>query len=111
MIRRETNPPRAQADGAAAKVRAPLAPIAGYRISPVRDVETSVLATAGARPWARDTEEIRILFFVAEGRGDIIDDESEVGGYPMIEATAARFVAADWDIGTMTQKSGMYPGQ
>lgn len=90
---------------------APLASIEGYDILPSDAVETTLLATVGARPWDRGSEEIRVLFFIAEGRGDIIDDESEVGGYPMIEATAARFVAADWDIGTMTPKSGMYPGQ
>src|SRR3546814_13436723 len=53
------------------RAKAPLAPVAGYDIVPTRDVETSVLATAGARPWARDAEEIRILFYVAEGRGEI----------------------------------------
>src|SRR3546814_17213754 len=37
--------------------KAPLAPTDGYRILPVRDVETSVLATAGARPWAGDPDE------------------------------------------------------
>src|SRR3546814_2250449 len=36
------------------RAKAPLAPTDGYRTLPVRDVETSLLATAGARPWARD---------------------------------------------------------
>src|SRR3546814_14434912 len=36
------------------RAKAPPAPVAGYDIVPTRDVETSVLATAGARPWARD---------------------------------------------------------
>ena len=91
---------------------APLAPTDGYKILPVRDVETSVLATAGARPWARDAEEIRILFFVAEGRGDIIDDEKQVSAYPKVtEPVRAPFVEKDWDLATMEPRSGTYPGQ
>lgn len=94
------------------RAKAPLAPVAGYDILPTRDVETSVLATAGARPWARDAEEIRILFFVAEGRGDIIDDEKEVSAYPKVEAPArAPFVEAEWNLATMEPKSGRYPAQ
>ncbi|PKP95386.1 MAG: pectate lyase [Alphaproteobacteria bacterium HGW-Alphaproteobacteria-14] len=90
---------------------APLASLAGYDILPTEDVETTLLATAGARPWDRGAHEIRVLFFIAEGRGEVIDDESEVGGYPVIEATAAPFVEAEWDLATMTPKSGDYPGQ
>lgn len=94
------------------RAKAPLAPVAGYDILPTRDVETSVLSTAGARPWARDAEEIRILFFVAEGRGDIIDDEKEVSGYPKVEAPVrAPFVEAEWNLATMEPRSGRYPAQ
>ena len=89
----------------------PLASLAGYAILPAEDVETTLLATAGARPWNRGSEELRVLFFIAEGRGEVIDDESEVGGYPVVEPTAAPFVEADWDLATMTPKSGSYPGQ
>lgn len=94
------------------RAKAPLAPLAGYKILPVRDVETSVLASAGARPWARDAEEIRVLFFVAEGRGAVIDDEKEVSAYPKVAPPVrAPFVAADWDLATMEPRSGLYPGQ
>ena len=94
------------------RAKAPLAPVGGYRILPVRDVETSVLATAGARPWARDAEEIRVLFFVAEGRGQVIDDEKQVSAYPKVAAAVrAPFVEGDWDLATMEPKSGMYPAQ
>jgi len=93
------------------RAKAPLAPVGGYTILPVRDVETSVLSTAGARPWARDAEEIRVLFFVAEGRGDVIDDEKEVSGYPEVKEVRAPFVAGEWDLATMEPKSGRYPGQ
>jgi hypothetical protein len=91
--------------------QSPLADVSRYSILPSGEVETSVLATAGARPWDRAAHDIRVLFFVAEGRGDIIDDESEVGGYPKIAPSSAPFVAADWDLVTMTPKSGRYPGQ
>lgn len=94
------------------RAKAPLAPTTGYKILPVRDVETSVLASAGARPWARDAEEIRVLFFIAEGRGEVIDDEKEVSAYPRVEdAVRAPFVESDWDLATMEPKSGLYPGQ
>src|SRR5687767_8506586 len=67
------------------KADAPLVDISGYAILPSIEVETTLLATAGARPWDRGAEEIRVLFFIAEGRGDILDSEDEVGGYPMLE--------------------------
>ena len=89
----------------------PLASLDGYDIMPSGEVETTLLATAGARPWDRGVEEIRVLFFIAEGRGDIIDDEAVVGGYPEIEPTAAPFRESDWNLDTMTPRSGLYPGQ
>ena len=90
---------------------APLADVSRYTVLPSRDVETSVLQTAGARPWDRAPDDIRVLFFVAEGRGDIIDDESEVGGYPHPAPTRAPFIEAQWNLDTMTPKSSLYPGQ
>jgi hypothetical protein len=93
------------------EAEAPLADIAGYDILPSEEVETTLLATVGARPWDRAADEIRVLFFIAEGRGDVIDDESEVGGYPVIEPTAAPFDEAAWDLATMTPLAGMFPGQ
>ncbi len=83
----------------------------GTQVLPARDVETHVLARAGARPWDRDADDLRVLFFVAEGRGEIIDDEREVGGYPKMVETRAPFVEADWDLDTMEPRSGRYPGQ
>lgn len=83
----------------------------GLPLLEARDVETHVLANAGARPWDRDEHDIRILFFVAEGRGEIIDDEKQVGGYPVVKPTAAPFVEAEWNLDTMEPKSGLYPGQ
>jgi pectate lyase len=91
--------------------KAPLASLDGYAVLPSGDVETSVLQTVGARPWDRAPDDIRVLFFVAEGRGEIIDDEKQVGGYPHPVSTFAPFVEADWNLDTLTPKSGFYPGQ
>lgn len=91
--------------------RRPLAPLAGIPILASPDVETAVLADAGARPWARSADDIRVLFFVAEGRGEVIDDESEVSAYPVIAPVRAPFVEADWDMTTLTPRSGLYPAQ
>ena len=93
------------------RAKAPLTSLAGYRVLPAAEVETSVLSSVGARPWDRAPDDIRVLFFVAEGRGDIIDDEREVGGFPKIAPTRAPFVEADWDLATMNPRAGRYPGQ
>lgn len=94
------------------RAKRPLADLGEMTILPSEQVETSLLASVGARPWDRAPDDIRVLFFVAEGRGDIIDDEKEVGaGYPAPTPTRAPFVEADWNLDTMTPKSGLYPGQ
>ncbi|MGQ7830806.1 pectate lyase family protein [Altererythrobacter sp. Z27] len=90
---------------------APLHDVSAYEIMPSIDVETTVLATAGARPWDRSEMEIRVLFYIAEGRGEVIDSEDEVGGYPKFSEAHAPFVKADWNLDTMTPKSGIFPGQ
>ena len=81
------------------------------KVLEARDVETHVLARAGARPWDRDADDIRVLFFVAEGRGSIINDEKDWSAYPVQKMTSAPFVEKDWDLATMEPKSGLYPGQ
>jgi hypothetical protein len=83
----------------------------GLAVLPASEVETHVLRFAGARPWDRDPHDIRVIFDVAEGRGEIIDDEREVGGYPQVPPTRAPFVEAEWDLTTMEPRSGRYPGQ
>jgi hypothetical protein len=89
----------------------PVAWPAGIAVMPSREVETHVLASAGARPWDRDADDIRVLYFVAEGRGKIIDDEREVSAYPAPAQVRAPFVETDWDLEAMEPKSGIYPGQ
>jgi hypothetical protein len=89
----------------------PVAWPAGLAVMPAREVETHVLAQAGARPWDRDADDLRVTFFIAEGRGRIIDDEKDVSAYPNPKPTRAPFVEADWDLATMEPRSGRYPGQ
>ena len=61
----------------------------------------AVIAKAGARPWDRDDIDRRILADTIEGRGEVIDSEQEVGGYPTHPETRQPFVEADWDLATM----------
>lgn len=83
----------------------------GLPVKPAAELETYLLANAGARPWDRDADDIRVLFFIAEGRGEIIDNERQVDGYPKQKPTRAPFVEADWNLDTMEPRSGRYPGQ
>ncbi|MGE4069940.1 MAG: polysaccharide lyase family 1 protein [Lysobacterales bacterium] len=73
----------------------------GVTALPSVDVQDWVIANAGARPWDRDDVDRRIVSDVVEGRGAIIDSETDVGGYPQYEETRQDFVAADWDLATM----------
>lgn len=91
--------------------RRPVVWPSGLDVLPANQVETHVLRNAGARPWDRDVNDIRITFDVVEGRGEIIDDEAEVGGYPEVAQARAPFVEADWNLDTMEPRSGRYPGQ
>jgi hypothetical protein len=75
----------------------------GLEPIPAVDVQRAVLANVGARPWDRDQRDVLLIAEVAEGRGEIIDHEREVGGYPAVgEPTRKPFVEADWDLSTMT---------
>ncbi|NJC41675.1 pectate lyase [Brevundimonas alba] len=70
---------------------------------PAEQVQVSVLSQAGARPWDRDMRDVLLIAEVAEGRGEIIDNEREVGGYPaIVEATRKPFNPDDWDLRFMT---------
>jgi hypothetical protein len=68
------------------------------------DVESSVIANAGARPWERDEVDWRVIADTIEGRGKIIDSEQEVGGYPVQLATFEPFDPNEWDMRYMTPK-------
>ncbi|HEY0599719.1 pectate lyase [Brevundimonas sp.] len=70
---------------------------------PAEQVQVSVLSQVGARPWDRDMRDVLLIAEVAEGRGEIIDHERQVGGYPpVVEATRKPFNPDDWDLRFMT---------
>lgn len=83
---------------------APLDWPAGLAAMPAIDVENHVLTTVGARPWDRDAHDVRLLADVAESRGEIIDNESEVGGYPVQKETRRPFDPSQWNLVDMTPK-------
>lgn len=93
------------------KAMKPVSWPAGIAVRPALGLETHLLSSAGARPWDRDADDIRVLFFIAEGRGKIIDDENEVSAYPVQAEVLAPFVENDWDLTTMEPRTGRYPGQ
>ena len=99
------------AAGKVIEMASPVSWPADVKPMPAKDVERHVLANAGARPWDRDADDLRVLFFIVEGRGEIINDEKDVSEYPKQKETRAPFVEAEWDLSTMTPKSGRYPGQ
>ncbi|MBL8642484.1 MAG: hypothetical protein JNK21_01015 [Rhodospirillaceae bacterium] len=69
---------------------------------PAAEVQKHVLAQAGARPWDRDYNDIRVTADVGEARGKIIDGENEVHGYPKQAESRRAFDPRLWDLNTMT---------
>jgi hypothetical protein len=63
---------------------------ANLKARPAADTVAWVLAVVGARPWDRDPIDQRLIGEVRNGGGRIIDDQSEVGGYPAMSAGAAK---------------------
>ncbi|MGA0545112.1 pectate lyase family protein [Brevundimonas sp. VNH65] len=68
----------------------------GFAARPSGEVEAWVRAEAGARPWARDAVDRRVLEEARTGWGQVIDDETEVGGYPSATETRRPFDPAAW---------------
>ena len=68
------------------------------------EVQDAVIRNAGARPWDRDAIDRRIIADTIEGRGEIIDSEQDVGGYPVQPATRQAFDPAEWDLKSLTRK-------
>lgn len=74
----------------------------GLEALPAAQVQRWVLANAGARPWDRDANDVQLISDVAEGRGNIIDSENDLHGYPSPKPTRRPFVEADWNLDDMT---------
>ena len=77
---------------------------AGVTLLPAVQVQDSVVANAGARPWDRDEHDWRVIADTIEGRGKVIDSEQEVGGYPTQVPGHQPFDPSAWDLRYMTQK-------
>jgi hypothetical protein len=80
----------------------------GLRWLPAQELERVLPRLVGARPWARDPLDFKLLSDVAEDRGQMIDNEygNNAGGLPKRPATRRAFVEADWDLATMAPKAG-----
>jgi pectate lyase len=83
----------------------PSAILKGLPILDAGQVEPYVLKHSGARPWDRDSVDVRILADTAEGRGEIIDSQEQVGGYPTADPTYRAFDPSLWDLETMEPAS------
>jgi pectate lyase len=84
------------------KLAAPTIP--GVNPLPASQVQDYVIKNAGAFNWARDHEDARVVADTIEGRGYIIDSQSEWGGYPKETPTFQAFDASKWNLDTMTAK-------
>ena len=80
--------------------QAPALPF-GVNLLPSAKVQDAVIANVGARPWDRDDTDRRIVADVIEGRGEIIDSQEDVGGYPQMKEARQAFVPENWDLDTM----------
>ena len=76
----------------------------GLTPMPAREVQVKVLSQVGARPWDRDMRDLLLIAEVAEGRGEIIDKEEQVGGYPRAVETRKPFNPDDWNLDDMTPR-------
>ncbi|MBP2159302.1 MULTISPECIES: polysaccharide lyase family 1 protein [Asticcacaulis] len=52
------------------------------KVLPAASTEAQVYKNCGARPWARDPIDARIIAHARSGAGRLIDSETDAGGYP-----------------------------
>jgi hypothetical protein len=74
------------------------------KLLPAAEVQDAVIREVGARPWDRDRIDARIVADTIEGRGEIIDDQAQVGGYPQYKEARQAFNESEWDLRDMTKK-------
>lgn len=76
-------------------------------VLPAAELEATLPALVGARPWARDAIDRRALAALAAREGRLIDDEAQVGGLPPVRPPTRRaFDPAAWDLRTMAPLAG-----
>ncbi len=79
----------------------------GLAIRPAADLARALPPLVGARPWARDPLDAKLLADMAEGKGRLIDSEVENAlGYPRHAPTKRAFKAEDWNLDDMSPKAG-----
>jgi len=80
---------------------------AGLKIRPAAGLAQTLPAVVGARPWARDPIDARLLANMAQGQGRIINAETESPqGYPLYAPTQGNFQAQEWNLDDMSPKAG-----
>lgn len=70
----------------------------GFEAAAAHTVVETLTREVGARPWDRDVIDARIVEQALSGTSRIIDDESDVGGYPGPAPTSAPFITEAWDM-------------
>jgi hypothetical protein len=72
------------------------------------ELEQKLLDKVGARPWARDPIDSKLLSDIAEGRGKIIDSEADPDamGFPTYIPTSKVFDPNAWNLDDMSPKAG-----
>lgn len=73
---------------------------------PAARLENAIYMSAGMRPWARDAIDFKIISDVAEGRGRIVDSETQSSGYPAYAPTRRAFDPGEWNLEDMSPKAG-----
>lgn len=76
----------------------------GLTPMPASEVQKSVLHNVGARPWDRDVDDVLLIADIAEGRGNIINSQDDLHGYPNQTPTSRPFNPADWNLDDMTPR-------
>nr|WP_298122305.1 hypothetical protein [uncultured Pseudoxanthomonas sp.] len=80
----------------------------GVTLLPTGKVQDAIIENVGATPWNRDLIDRRIVADVIEGRGEIIDSQDQVGGYPQYKEARKPFVESEWNLDVMEPIAG-YP--
>ena len=79
----------------------------GLVIQPADNLARDLPQRVGARPWARDPLDARVLADMAQGRGKLIDSEAENAlGYPRHAETRRPFKPEDWNLDDMSPRAG-----
>jgi hypothetical protein len=76
----------------------------GFKALPSKDVVDYVLSNAGARPKDRDLIDKRIVQDFLDRKGEIIDSQEEVGGYPDHKKTYRKLDIPENEIGKWLER-------